>query len=89
MRASLGGGAFTGPRQIYDMPWDRGGISELLPTDRLPLILAVLSALRPWLRWQHPTRGLIGPEEFILVAEETGLIRELGWWESARGLPAA
>jgi diguanylate cyclase (GGDEF)-like protein/PAS domain S-box-containing protein len=32
------------------------------------------------LRWQHPTRGLIGPEEFILVAEETGLIRELGWW---------
>ena len=32
------------------------------------------------LRWQHPTRGLVGPEEFILVAEETGLIRELGWW---------
>jgi diguanylate cyclase (GGDEF)-like protein/PAS domain S-box-containing protein len=32
------------------------------------------------LRWQHPTRGLIGPEEFIFVAEETGLIRELGWW---------
>lgn len=32
------------------------------------------------LRWQHPTRGLLGPEEFILVAEETGLIRELGWW---------
>jgi diguanylate cyclase (GGDEF)-like protein len=32
------------------------------------------------LRWQHPTRGLIGPEEFIRVAEETGLIRELGWW---------
>jgi EAL domain-containing protein (putative c-di-GMP-specific phosphodiesterase class I) len=32
------------------------------------------------LRWQHPTRGLLGPEEFIFVAEETGLIRELGWW---------
>lgn len=32
------------------------------------------------LRWQHPNRGLVGPEEFILVAEETGLIRELGWW---------
>lgn len=32
------------------------------------------------LRWQHPTRGMLGPEEFIVAAEETGLIRELGWW---------
>jgi diguanylate cyclase (GGDEF)-like protein/PAS domain S-box-containing protein len=32
------------------------------------------------LRWQHPTRGHLGPEEFIAVAEETGLIRDLGWW---------
>jgi diguanylate cyclase (GGDEF)-like protein/PAS domain S-box-containing protein len=32
------------------------------------------------LRWQHPTRGLLGPDEFIRVAEETGLIRDLGWW---------
>jgi diguanylate cyclase (GGDEF)-like protein/PAS domain S-box-containing protein len=32
------------------------------------------------LRWQHPTRGYLGPEEFIAVAEETGLIRDLGWW---------
>jgi diguanylate cyclase (GGDEF)-like protein/PAS domain S-box-containing protein len=32
------------------------------------------------LRWQHPTRGLLGAKEFISVAEDTGLIRELGWW---------
>ena len=32
------------------------------------------------LRWRHPTRGLIGPDQFIHIAEETGLIRELGWW---------
>jgi diguanylate cyclase (GGDEF)-like protein/PAS domain S-box-containing protein len=32
------------------------------------------------LRWQHPTRGLLEPKEFISVAEESGLIRELGWW---------
>jgi diguanylate cyclase (GGDEF)-like protein/PAS domain S-box-containing protein len=32
------------------------------------------------LRWQHPERGLLGPAEFIPVAEETGLIRDLGWW---------
>ena len=32
------------------------------------------------MRWQHSTRGLLGPEKFISVAEDSGLIRELGWW---------
>ena len=32
------------------------------------------------LRWHHPMRGMVSPGEFIPVAEETGLIRELGWW---------
>jgi diguanylate cyclase (GGDEF)-like protein/PAS domain S-box-containing protein len=31
-------------------------------------------------RWNHPTRGLLGPLEFISVAEETGAIVPLGAW---------
>jgi diguanylate cyclase (GGDEF)-like protein/PAS domain S-box-containing protein len=32
------------------------------------------------LRWQHPVRGLLTPDEFMQVAEETGLILKIGEW---------
>ncbi|HEX9468996.1 MAG TPA: EAL domain-containing protein, partial [Bradyrhizobium sp.] len=32
------------------------------------------------LRWRHPERGMVSPAEFIPVAEDTGLINELGEW---------
>ncbi len=50
-----------------------------------------LVGLEALVRWMHPVRGLIPPGQFIPVAEESGIIREIGAWvlqESLRQMRA-
>lgn len=47
---------------------------------QLDLRTGHLSGVEALVRWQHPERGLVPPNDFISVAEETGLILPLGGW---------
>ena len=47
---------------------------------KVELVTGRIGGFEALVRWQHPTRGLVSPMEFIPVAEESGLILPLGDW---------
>ena len=46
----------------------------------IDLVTGAVIGVEALLRWQHPTRGLISPDEFIPLAEDGGHIQALGGW---------
>jgi diguanylate cyclase (GGDEF)-like protein/PAS domain S-box-containing protein len=53
---------------------------ELYYQPKVSLLNDELSGVEALVRWNHPKKGLVPPGEFIGVAEETGLILQLGEW---------
>lgn len=53
---------------------------ELLYQPIVDLETGAVSEFEALIRWRHPVHGLVSPNEFVHVAEETGLIIQMGKW---------
>lgn len=62
--------------EVWYQPWIHIESGEVLGYEAL-------------LRWNHPIRGLMGPQEFVSIAEESSLVERLGGWLFRRVLEDA
>jgi diguanylate cyclase (GGDEF)-like protein/PAS domain S-box-containing protein len=71
----------------------RTDLQRALATDQLELFYqpvirledGTISGVEALLRWNHPERGMVGPDQFIPLAEESGLIVPIGRWVLREG----
>jgi diguanylate cyclase (GGDEF)-like protein len=68
---------------------ERGEGLELHYQPKFDARSGALASCEALVRWRHPERGLIGPGEFVPVAEESGLVDALGAWVLAEACRAA
>jgi diguanylate cyclase (GGDEF)-like protein/PAS domain S-box-containing protein len=47
---------------------------------KVSLVSGAITGVEALIRWQHPTRGVLLPSEFIQIAEDCGLIVQIGQW---------
>ena len=57
-----------------------GGKLEVYYQPCLSLQSNEITGCEALVRWRHPERGMVSPAEFIPIAEETGLVNQLGEW---------
>jgi diguanylate cyclase (GGDEF)-like protein len=53
---------------------------ELHYQPKIDIVSGRTNSVEALLRWRHPTRGLVGPDGFIPLAEESGLMLGIGEW---------
>src|SRR4051794_13852310 len=74
----------VGAPRCVESGWRRGGtcpdLGELVLHFQLRRPSGTVTSVEALVRWQHPTRGLLPPDMFLPVAEQTGLIHPLTEW---------